>query len=109
MDLEKFLLLISDFIDNELDFEIEREFVENFEDECCLYYFNTFRKTVELCRDVQLAEIPQGLHRKLIAKIECEPAALPYDEKPRPARARRRTKAANRKKTTKHAGAARKK
>ena len=91
MEYEKFLELISDFLDEELDFDIEREFAENFEDECCLYYFNTLRKTVELCREIQLTDIPRELHRKLIEKIECD-RVLPCTERTRSSRARRRAK-----------------
>jgi len=81
MDYEKFLQLISDFLDDELDFDLEREFEESFDDEFCRCYFNTFRKTVELCREIEIEEIPQELHRKLIIRIEKE-KPLPYLPEP---------------------------
>ena len=93
MDYDKFLLLISDFLDNELDFASETEFLESFEDEICRCYFNTFRKTVELCHEIEIREIPQELHRRLIITIERE-QSLPYS--PEPAR-RKKAKCAVRK------------
>jgi hypothetical protein len=81
MDYERFLLLISDFLDDELDRKLEREFMERFEDEFCRCYFNTFRKTVELCHEIETEKIPQKLHRKLIIRIERE-KSLPYSPEP---------------------------
>ena len=79
MDYDRFLLLVSDFLDNELDLASETEFLESFEDEICRCYFNTFRKTVELCHEIEVREIPRELHRKLIVTIERE-RSFPYPQ-----------------------------
>jgi len=99
MDYEKFFQLISDFLDDELDRDLEREFLENFEDEFCRCYFNTYIKTIELCHEIEIEEIPLELHERLIMRIEKE-KCLPYKAKPvRRAKPKARRRIAKRRKT----------
>ncbi|MFH0947581.1 MAG: hypothetical protein V1833_01085 [Elusimicrobiota bacterium] len=74
MDLERFLQLIDDFIDNELDdFGLIEEFEEELENEFCCCFFNTFRKTTDLCHQIhqlEIKQVPQKLHYRIIQTIE---------------------------------------
>ncbi|MDD5687929.1 MAG: hypothetical protein PHE88_08870 [Elusimicrobia bacterium] len=70
MDLERFLLLLSDFMDDEMDFDLIEDFEENLEDEFCCHFLNTFRKTAELCHQIEMQQVPRILHYRIIQTIE---------------------------------------
>ena len=70
MEHKIFLQLLSDFIDDELDFDLTDEFERELEDDICCCFFNTFKKTVELCRQIEMQEVPQSLHYRIIKTIE---------------------------------------
>ena len=70
MEHKIFLQLLSDFIDDELDFDLSDEFERELEDEFCCCFFNTFKKTVELCHQIEMQEVPEILHYRIIRIIE---------------------------------------
>ena len=70
MEHRIFLQLLSDFIDDELDFDLSDEFERELEDGICCYFFNTFKKTVELCHQIEMQEVPRALHYRIIKTIE---------------------------------------
>ena len=99
MDFEEFLKRVSDYIDKEfekdffeefdrIDEMIEEEFaeMEKFErsmekefeemdklieqDTCCLALFNTMKKTIQLCHELEEMEVPQDIHTELFRKLE---------------------------------------
>lgn len=70
MEHKIFLQLLSDFIDDELDFDLSDEFERELENEFCCCFFNTFKKTVELCHQIEMQEVPQSLHYRIIKTIE---------------------------------------
>lgn len=70
MEHRIFLQLLSDFIDDELDFNLSDEFERELEDEFCCCFFNTFKKTVELCHQIEMREVPRHLHYRIIKTIE---------------------------------------
>ncbi|MBN1383670.1 MAG: hypothetical protein JW983_02150 [Elusimicrobia bacterium] len=57
-------------MDDEMDFDLFDEFERTLEDEFCCHYFNTFRKTVELCHLIEIQEVPETLHYRIIQTIE---------------------------------------
>lgn len=67
---DRFFKLVSDFIDQELDFELLDEFERDMEDEFCRCFFNTFQKTVELCHELEMEEVPEELHISLMDAIQ---------------------------------------
>lgn len=64
-----FLALIDDFMNSELSFELMEEFERALEEEFRRQFFNTFKKTVELCHCVEQEEVPQELHILVIQSI----------------------------------------
>ena len=70
MEHKIFLRLLSDFIDDELDFDLSDEFERELEDDLCCCFFNTFKKTVELCHQIEMQEVPEILHYRIIRTIE---------------------------------------
>jgi hypothetical protein len=73
MDYEKFFQLLSDFMDDDMEFDLLDDFERNLKDEFCCHFFNTFRKTVELCHQIQMRQVPRTLHYRIIQTIEhCE-------------------------------------
>ena len=74
MDYEDFFELLSDFMDDDMDFDLFDEIEETLlEDEFCYHYFNTFRKTVEICHQIELQEVPEAVHYRIIQIIEHTP------------------------------------
>ncbi|MEW6556565.1 MAG: Hsp20/alpha crystallin family protein [Elusimicrobiota bacterium] len=73
MEHEKFFQLLSDFIDDELDTDLLDDFERELEDDFCRCYFNTFKKTVDLCHQIGLHEVPKNLHYNIIRTIEDTP------------------------------------
>ncbi len=77
MEHKIFLRLLSDFIDDELDFDLSDEFERELEDDLCCCFFNTFKKTVELCHQIEMQEVPEILHYRIIRTIETTPQKKP--------------------------------
>lgn len=76
IDYDRIFSLLDEFVDQEMNFDLlddfEKEF-EEFEDEffrCC---FNTLVKTVEMCNDFKMIEVPEPLHLSLIEVIKTMP------------------------------------
>lgn len=69
MEFERFFKLVSDFIDQELDFDLMDEFERDLEDDFCRSFFNTFQKTVELCHQFEMENVPEELHISLMEAI----------------------------------------
>lgn len=69
MDHRRFLLLLSDFLDDELDIGLMDDFERELENEYCCHFFNTFKKTVEICRQIEMLPVPETLHYKIIKTI----------------------------------------
>ena len=94
MDYEKFFQLLSNFMDDDKEFDFIDDFERTLEDEFCEHFFNTFRRTVELCHQIQMCEVPRRLHYQIIRTIEssARPAyqtdrqALPYKKIRKPSR-----------------------
>lgn len=67
---ERFFRLVSNFIDQEMDFELMDEFEHDLEDEFCRCFFNTFQKTVELCHQFEMEKVPEELHISVMHAIQ---------------------------------------
>ena len=75
MDLEELFELLSDYIDKELESDICSEIDELInEDLYCNSLFNTFNKTLDLCREFESEEIevPEEVHIKLYEYLRIE-------------------------------------
>lgn len=70
MDHDLFFRLMSEFIDEEMDFDLMDEFDDILDDEFCHDFFCTFRKTIELCEEITIEEVPPTLHIILMETIE---------------------------------------
>ncbi len=58
MDFKKLSELLSDYFDEELESDICAEIDELVnEDSCCRSLFNTFNKTLDLCKELEAEEI----------------------------------------------------
>jgi len=65
--------LLSDFIDDELDYEFEREIEQHLNTcKCCLSLINTFRKTINLFNEIETIEVPEKTHKQLWKAIRIE-------------------------------------
>lgn len=69
MDYDLFFKLMSEFMEREMEMDLLEEFEELLEDDYCCCYFNTFKKTVQLCHEVEIEEVPPTLHYTLIETI----------------------------------------
>ncbi|OGS43355.1 MAG: hypothetical protein A2539_03595 [Elusimicrobia bacterium RIFOXYD2_FULL_34_15] len=73
MNYETFLKLVSDFLDDDDD-DMELDFFENshetLEDEFAYHFFNTLRRTIELCHQIEMERVPKTLHYNIIRAIE---------------------------------------
>ncbi len=75
MDFERLFELLSDYFDEELESQICNEIRELIsEDFCCKSLFNTFNKTLDLCREMEAEEIevPEGVHIRLYESLRIE-------------------------------------
>ena len=75
MDFERLFELLSDYLDRELESEICAEIDELIrEDSCCKTLFNTFNKTLDLCREMETeeVEVPEGVHIRLYESLRIE-------------------------------------
>jgi N-glycosylase/DNA lyase len=75
IDFEEFWSLLSDYFDEELDRDICEEIDEFMgEDIFCENLFNTFRRTVDMCREIEMIDVPEEVHRELYTflKIQIE-------------------------------------
>lgn len=73
MNYETLLKLISDFFDDDDD-DLDLDFFENsketLEDEFAYHFFNTLRRTIELCHQIEMEHVPKSLHYNIIKSIE---------------------------------------
>ena len=75
MDFERLFELLSDYFDEELESEICNEIDELIsEDPCCKTLFNTFSRTLDLCRETEAEEIevPEEVHITLYESLRIE-------------------------------------
>ena len=75
MDFERLFELLSDYFDEELEPEICSEIDELIcEDSCCKTLFNTFNRTLDLCRKMEAEEIevPGEVHIRLYEYLRIE-------------------------------------
>lgn len=68
---EQMLKLISDYLDGELDMEIQALVLEHLRT-CnnCTVVVNTTRKMIELYHDDRMVEIPVDIQKRLFDKLE---------------------------------------
>lgn len=84
MNRELFLLLISDFLEEDLTPELLEEFEELLvTDDCCCHYVATLRRTVELCRQMEGRLPPVSLHTETMELIFRTPQNTPPPHKKR--------------------------
>lgn len=71
MNCKELCLLLSDYFEGELDPKI-CEVIDTHvkECQCCEFIFNTFMKTVDLCKEVKSEKVPVEIHRKIIQIID---------------------------------------
>jgi hypothetical protein len=78
IDLEELFWLLSDYLDEELESDLCAEINQLINDDLdCLAFFNTFNKTLELCRELEELEeeeieVPQEIHIKLYESLKIE-------------------------------------
>lgn len=73
IDFEKLISLLSEYIDEELERDICDEIDELMnEDICCRYMFNTLEKTVDLCHEIEIFDVPEEVHIELYRVIKIE-------------------------------------
>ena len=75
MDFDKLFELLSDYFDEELEYEICSEIDALIcEDSCCKALFNTFNRTLDLCREMEAEEIevPGEVHITLYESLRIE-------------------------------------
>ena len=77
IEFERFFKLMNDFIDREMEMALVEEFERTLEEEFFRDFYNTFRRTVELCHDLErefeAAAVPEELHLTLIQTIQRTP------------------------------------
>ena len=88
IEFDEFFELISDFMNRELEAQLMEEFNRSLEEEFFREFFNTFRKTVELCHCMECCEPPEEVHITLIRMIRQTPQIKPAAKKPKPRRNR---------------------
>ena len=83
--LERFFRLMNDFIDREMEMDLVHEFERTLEEEFFRDFYNTFRRTVELCHDLERefesTAVPEELHWTLIHTIERTPQKQIFPQK----------------------------
>ena len=75
MDFERLFELLSDYFDEQLESEICSEIDALIcEDSCCKALFNTFNRTLDLCREMEAEEIevPGEVHITLYESLRIE-------------------------------------
>ncbi|MFH1351978.1 MAG: hypothetical protein ABIH68_00185 [bacterium] len=98
MDIEKFYLRLSEYIDRKFEEEMENAFAgfDNFfardifdgmedffnadifeemddmirKDSCCSTLFNTLCKTIDLCHEIDEMEVPEDVHENLFRILD---------------------------------------
>lgn len=85
IDHDAFLRLMLDFLNEDLDLDRMEEFHRKMEEEFYRQFFNTYKKTVDLCRCCEMVDVPREVHITLIETLRRTPQALP----PRPRKARK--------------------
>ena len=69
-EFERFFKMVSDFIDQDMDFDLFEEFDRELEDDFYRSFFNTVQKTVELCHHFELEDVPGEVHWSLMEAIQ---------------------------------------
>ena len=75
IDFDRLWQLLSDYLDEELELDLCSEIDQLIkEDLMCHAFFNTFNKTIELCRKLESEEIdiPQTIHLQLYHSLKIE-------------------------------------
>lgn len=76
-DFDRIWRMMDKFRDGDMDFDaLEREFDKIF--------FQTLKKTIELCHNLECCPPPETLHESLCKAIECTPQIQPRKRKPKP-------------------------
>jgi len=70
MNLNELLQLVSEYIDQELDRRVCCEIEESLKEDCeCRTFFNTFQRTVVMCRRIEKRRVPRRVHYTLYRRI----------------------------------------
>lgn len=57
--------LLSDYLDEELEFDLCSEMDEHIEEcEHCISFVHTYQRTVTLCQSIEIVEVPGEVHLK---------------------------------------------
>jgi len=81
-DLEKVYLLISEHLDEDFDNDFFSELEEFFEESRqCQCYYNTLRRTVQMCHEIDMEEVPEEVHQELLRVIRIEFIMHPQKER----------------------------
>ena len=84
-DFEKIFRLMNEILDREMQTGLIQEFELRLGDAAFQDFFNTFKRTVELCRGLEREfedmTVPQDLHISLIQAIQQTPQKLPAKRK----------------------------
>ncbi|OIO73289.1 MAG: hypothetical protein AUJ85_08480 [Elusimicrobia bacterium CG1_02_37_114] len=73
IDFDRLMSLLSGYIDEDLDRNICDEINELIEEDvCCRYMFNTLEKTIDLCHDIEMLDVPEEVHIELYRIIKIE-------------------------------------
>ena len=80
-EFDRIWRMMDRFMDGDMDFDaLEKEFDKIF--------FQTLKKTIELCHNIECCPPPEDLHASLCKAIECTPQAQPKKRKPKPKKKR---------------------
>ena len=70
MDLNELFKLISEYIDEDLDRRACSDIEESLRMDCdCRTFFNTFQKTVAMCRMIEKRKVPKKVHYILYRRL----------------------------------------
>ena len=73
-EFDRIWRMMDKFMDGDMDFDaLEREFDKIF--------FQTLKKTIELCQNLEYCPPPDDLHASLCKAIECTPQVQPKKRK----------------------------
>ena len=73
IEREFFIRWLSRFIEGDQGWKFFDEFEKNLEEEFCCRFYHTFKKTIELCREIDSIEVPKTAHVQLITLIHETP------------------------------------
>ena len=73
IDFEQFWQMLSDYIDEELEKDIYEEFDDMIcEVAECEHLFNTLQKTLHICHEMEMVEVPEEVHVELHRVLQVE-------------------------------------